>query len=71
MKVQGLISVRFEFICSNKWHLSQHHVNDIGCGVSRCCLQDSKDLKRGMIQLEALTCAGVVESVTSELPPRL
>ena len=61
----------FEFVCSNKWHLSQQHVNDIGCGVSCYCLQDSKHLKRGMIQPEALTCAEVIESVPSELPPRL
>jgi len=61
----------FEFACSNKWHLSQHHVKDIGRGVSCCCLRDSKHLKRGMIQPEALTCARVIESVTSELPPRL
>ena len=39
MKVQGLVA-GFEFACSNKWHLSQHHVDDICCGVSCCCLQD-------------------------------
>ena len=61
----------FEFVCSNKWHLSQHHVNDICCGVSCCCLQDSQHLKKGTIRPEALTCAGVIESVTSELPLQL
>ena len=61
----------FEFVDRDKWHLSQHHVNDIGCGVSCYCLQDGEYLKRGMVQPEVLTCAGVVDSVTSELPPRL
>ena len=61
----------FKFVCSSKWHLLQHHVNDTGCRVSCCCLQDGKHLMRGMIQPEALTCAGVIDAVTSELPPRL
>ena len=56
------------FLCNIKWHLSQDHVNNIGCRVSCCCLQDSKHLKRPMIQPEPLTCAGVIESVTPPWP---
>ena len=70
-KVKDRLVTGFESVRSNKRHLLQHHVNDIGCRVSCCCLQDSKSLKRGMIQPEALTCEGVIESVSSELPPRL